>query len=112
MKKALEGPTLSIDTADTKEAALALLGERAYDFVLADVRLGGSLNEDGLDILKHVKEHARGTKVIIVTGFASAGLRERAMAMGAALLLEKPVRSAALKAAIEALGGRGNGSHA
>jgi two-component system response regulator RegA len=102
-RKAVEGPDMRIFTAETVEDAFALLKKRDYDVVISDIRLTGVVPEEGLEILGHVKEHKPGTKVIIITGYGSSYIREKAYAMGADLYFEKPVHTCVLKEAVKKL---------
>src|SRR4030042_2314586 len=53
------------DTAVGVHEAMAAIDQKAYDLVLADIRLGDG---DGFDILVHCRENHPGTTVIMITG--------------------------------------------
>lgn len=91
LKKLLQGPEMVIDTAETFEEAVALLNEHKYTVVIADVRLTGVLSEEGLDILRYIKERHAGTKVIIITGYRNPEVMEKAMFLGTDYYFEKPL---------------------
>ena len=99
-KKLLQSPDMKIDTAETFEEAMALLDEHNYAAVIADIRLTGVLREEGLDILKYIKEQYPCTKVIMITGYGSNDVMERAMFLGADYYFEKPVPLDMLKNAL------------
>jgi len=99
-QKLLQGPDLVIDTAETFEESMALLDEHNYTAVIADIRLTGVLREEGLDILKYIKEQYPCTKVIMITGYGSSEVMERALFLGADYYFEKPVPLDMLKNAL------------
>jgi DNA-binding NtrC family response regulator len=103
-KRLLQGPTLIVDTADQMEKAEKFLKENRYDVVIADLRLTGVLGEEGLELLRYVKEHNLDTRVILVTGYGSPDIMEMAFQMGAAFYFEKPVNTGLLQAALADLG--------
>jgi DNA-binding NtrC family response regulator len=101
LKKLLQGPDMVIDTTETFDEAMALLDEHNYTAVIADIRLTGVLREEGLDILKYIKEQYPCTRVIMITGYGSNDVMERAMVLGADYYFEKPVPLDMLKHALE-----------
>ena len=104
LKRILQGPAVAVDTAETAEAAKALLQERAYNVVIADVMLTTTLGEEGLEILRHVKKHSPGTRVIILTAYGNSGIFEKALAGGVDLFFEKPLSSQTLIQALKCWG--------
>jgi DNA-binding NtrC family response regulator len=103
-KKMLEGPSRAVDTADTLDEALRLLGLEFYDVVIADVRLGGSMGSEGLLILEYVRKNCAGTRVILITGFGGPNVMRDAYALKADYYFEKPVSPSRLAAALDAMG--------
>ena len=104
MKKMLHGPHLQVDTAETFENARALLDRERYDAVVADVRLGGALSRDGLDILDLVRARGTDTKVIIMTGYGGPDVMQDAYQLHADCYFEKPVSYRTLSEALNRLG--------
>lgn len=51
---------------------------------------------DGMEALPRIREAAPSTRVVVLTGFGSAGMQSRAMAAGATGFLEKGARPAAI----------------
>ena len=102
LKKILQSPEMTVDTVETFEDAMDLLGSRKYEVVITDMRLTGVLREEGLDVIRYVKEHNPGTKVIIITGYGNQEIMEKARSLGADYYYEKPVPLEELK---NALGG-------
>jgi CheY-like chemotaxis protein len=70
------------------EEALALLGRRSFDAVVADVRLGESI--DGFHLCQGVRAAHPHTRVILITAFGGADTRAAAQRAGADDLLSKP----------------------
>jgi DNA-binding NtrC family response regulator len=102
-KKLLKSPNIEVDTAETMGEADNLLKENIYQAVIVDLRLTGVHGEEGLEIIKYVKELHPQTNVILVTGFGSSAVMEKAQALGAAFYFEKPVSSEVLKNALKSL---------
>jgi len=103
-KKLLTGDQIEVDTAETKEKALAMIDKNEYDVVIADIRLTGVFGKEGLDILRYVKEHNPQTHVILITGYGSPEIGKKAIALGAAYYFDKPVSHFVLKDALKKLG--------
>jgi DNA-binding NtrC family response regulator len=102
-KKLLQSPDIEVDTAETIDDAEKLLKENIYNVAIVDLRLTGVNGEEGLKIIKHVKEFYSHTEVILVTGYGSPAVMEKAQAKGAAFYFEKPVSSEVLKKAMKSL---------
>ena len=62
-----------------------------FDLALMDVRLSGSEERAGLDLLCLLKERSPHTIVIVMTAFGSEELRRDAMSRGASHYLDKPL---------------------
>lgn len=102
-KKILKSPSVAVDTAETIGEAEDLLKSNTYNAVIVDLRLTGINGEEGLQIIKHVKELHPQTNVILVTGYGSPAVMEKAYALGAAFYFEKPVSSDVMKIALKSL---------
>ena len=55
---------------------------------------------DGLEILAEIKAVDPSIRIVVVTGLKERGLRERALALGASVFLEKPIDRIRLVAAL------------
>lgn len=75
-----------IATTGDADEALRLAGELRPDVVVMDVRLRDA---DGIDTTSRLLATAPATRVIILTGFVTRGLLERAVAAGACGLMPK-----------------------
>ena len=86
------------DTAAGVNQAMAAIDQKAYDLVLADIRLGDG---DGFDILTHCREDHPGTTVIMITGYGTVESAVEAIRAGAFDFLTKPLIDEELEMAIE-----------
>lgn len=75
-------------------AALAALERERFEVVLTDLRMPGI---DGMALLKVCREQHQGTKVIMLTGFASLDNAVAAVKAGAYHYLAKPFRLAQVR---------------
>lgn len=102
-KKLLENKNLTVDTAETMGEAEELLKKHNYDAAIVDLRLTGVTGEEGLEIIKYVKEFYPDTHVILVTGYGSPKVMQKAQVLGAAFYFEKPVSGDTLRNALKSL---------
>ncbi len=103
LKKLLQKNNIEIDIAETMNEAIAHINETDYEVVIADIRLTGILNREGLEILKYIKEHKPGTRVMLMTGYGSQEVMQRAYRLGADYYFEKPVSIRMLRDALKIL---------
>jgi DNA-binding NtrC family response regulator len=85
------------------EEAEALLVTQSFDVVIADLRLSWSYAAEGLEILRFVRRHSRGTRVVILSAYASADLQHSARALGAGAFFQKPAALPDLAASVRRL---------
>jgi DNA-binding NtrC family response regulator len=104
LKMFLETPEMSVDTAETLTVAMKFVEEKNYDYIISDIRLNGVLGEEGIDLLRFVKQHRKGTRVIIMTGYDKKEIRQKAYRLGADMFFEKPVSANTLLDAMKKLG--------
>ncbi len=94
----------AVDTAERGEIAVTKAHEKAYDLVVADIRMDGL---DGLEALSQVKSHRPDVGSLVVTGYADDAQSERALRLGLGGTLKKPFEAEAfLKAVREVLATR------
>jgi two-component system response regulator PilR (NtrC family) len=79
-------------------AALARVEEGGIDLVLCDLRLGA---DDGLEVLRRVKERSPATEVVMITAFATAENAIQAMKLGAYDYVLKPFKVDELTLVVE-----------
>lgn len=84
----LELQGYTVLSAETGEAAEALIRSSAVNAVLLDLRLP---DRDGLEVLRRLKEHSPDTEVLMVSGYASLASAIEAMRHGAFGYVQKPV---------------------
>ncbi len=101
-------------TADTPEAALAALAAGDVALVLQDMNFSRTTSgNEGLDLLRRVRETAPGIPVILITAWGSIGLAVEGMKTGAADFITKPwTREQILGSVGTALGLAEEGAHA
>jgi FixJ family two-component response regulator len=101
----LEAAGLSVETYPTGEDFLAAVPDAAggVGCLILDLHLPGL---DGIEILERLRDAGAATPVILISARFDPATRARADRAGALVLLEKPLREAALLDGIErALGG-------
>ena len=97
VRKLFQGQEFSVDTAETFEEAIDLINRRDFHIVITDIRLTNVMSKEGLEILRYVRENKPGTRVIVLTGYGSPEIMEKAYDMGAILFLEKPLSASVLR---------------
>jgi CheY-like chemotaxis protein len=75
-------------TAETGRAGASIASSGAADVVLLDLRLP---DLSGIDVLRMIKRDARAVPVIMMTAYSTTEVVVRAMRLGAADFLEKPL---------------------
>jgi DNA-binding NtrC family response regulator len=85
----LIGNTLQLDilTASSAEAALRILKEKTVNCLLVDMKMPGM---DGMELLRHIKEHDASLPVIIMTAYGAIETAVEAMKEGAYDFITKP----------------------
>jgi CheY-like chemotaxis protein len=94
----------AVDGATSAEAALARLRGAAPDVILMDYQLGGP---DGLTLLEDLRAQDAAVPVVMVTGYPTPALRQRAEALGVSAFLIKPVFVPDLRRAVQQALNRG-----
>lgn len=86
----LATPEVSIDTADSGEAALDLLGRQAYDLAITDLDMPGM---GGFELIRRIRATPAlaDLPVIVVTGREDIASIDRAYEAGATSFAVKPV---------------------
>ena len=86
-----------VDTAPGGVEALACLEDREYDLVLTDLRME---KVDGMEVLRHVKEHHPQCEVIMITGYATVNTAIATMKHGAFHYVAKPYKIEEVRALV------------
>lgn len=103
-KRLLRGARVEVDTCANPETAIALIKANNYSAVITDFRLSPSEDQEGLEILRQVRKHRPETPVILMTSYGNDEVKEKALALGAADYLDKPVPLSTLFALFKELG--------
>jgi DNA-binding NtrC family response regulator len=74
-----------------RQEAEEVIRHDQFDLALMDVRLSGSEERAGLDLLCLLKERSPHTTAVVMTAFGSEELRRDALACGASHYLDKPL---------------------
>jgi DNA-binding NtrC family response regulator len=90
MRKYFEGLGYSIDSAQELEEAQALLANRRYDLVIADLRLTGIGGVEGLQIVSDIHQRCADTRVILLSAYGTPEIERESYNRGADAFLHKP----------------------
>ena len=105
LERALGQEGYEVAAAADGRAGIRLLGERAFDFVLTDLKLP---DVSGLEVLEASRTAQPRVPVVVLTGYGTVGTAVEAMKLGAYDFLEKPLEIDDLSRLIEeAIGERG-----
>src|SRR5208283_5699307 len=86
------------DTAASLAEGLAAVDHKPYDLALVDIRLA---DNDGFDLLAHIRGKRPETSVIMLTGYGSVESAVEAIRLGAFDFLTKPLIDEELNMAIQ-----------
>lgn len=101
LKKGIPWKALGIDevlTAEDGEAALEICREKRPEIIVTDIRMPGL---DGLSLTQSAGEHWGLKKAVILSGYSEFEYAKRAIGLGVADYLLKPVKTDELTALIE-----------
>lgn len=104
LRALFETPRVEVLTAISAQAAKAILRSRRVDVVLSDIRLSGTTDTEGLDLLKFARTHCPWSRVMVMTGYGDPVIMELALDLGASFYFEKPLDLAELGRAMGHLG--------
>ena len=90
MRKYFEGLGYSVDSAYELEEAQALLANRHYDLVIADLRLTGIGGVEGLQIVSDIHQRCADTRVILLSAYGTPEIERESYNRGADAFLHKP----------------------
>lgn len=79
-----------VDCAQELEEAEALLSHIRYTLLIADLRLTGIHSNEGLELIRFVRERSPWTRVIVLTGYGSVEIEGEAVGRGVDAFLQKP----------------------
>jgi len=84
----LRAAGIAATTCESGQQAVDAVSQHDFDLILIDLQLGG---EDGLDVLQVIHRIRRETPIVVLTGFGTIQSAVRAVQLGAADYLEKPL---------------------
>jgi DNA-binding NtrC family response regulator len=90
MRKYFEGLGYVVDAAYELEEAQALLANRRYDLVIADLRLTGIGGVEGLQIVSDIHQRSSDTRVILLSAYGTPEIERESYNRGADAFLHKP----------------------
>ena len=90
MRRYFEGLGYTIDSAHELEEAQALLANRPYDLVIADLRLTGIGGVEGLQIVAVIHQRCADTRVILLSAYGTPDIERESYNRGADAFLHKP----------------------
>jgi FixJ family two-component response regulator len=81
-------PHVTVEVANSSQAALGLLMEKLYDTIVSDIKMPGI---DGLTLLSRIKEIQPDTPTILITGHGEHAIAIQALRGGAYDYIQKPI---------------------
>lgn len=97
LKPALTKSGFEVESYEDPAKALARLNEKEFDVVVTDVRME---EIDGIQVLEHIMERCKNTRVILITGYATVEVAREALVKGAFDFIAKPFKPKDLRAVI------------
>ena len=82
----------------TGQSALDKFSQKAFDLLVADLRLP---DMDGMDVIKEVKDRAPETEAIIITGYPSVSTAVNSVKIGVFDYIRKPFTEDEFKGAVQ-----------
>jgi DNA-binding NtrC family response regulator len=87
-RRSLQSPFRNVEAARDGEEALQTMARNPFDVVLLDLRMPG---QDGLSVLRTIKQRWPESEVVIITGYPSVDSAKQAVQLGAYDYVAKPV---------------------
>lgn len=81
-----------VDICTSFEEAVRHVRSRPYLAVIADLRLAGTDNGDGLEILRIVRNEQPDTITILSSGFGDSDVEKKSRDLGISCFFKKPVQ--------------------
>lgn len=99
----LESDEVQVNSASSVAEAEEFLKEQKFDLVITDLRLGGTLGTEGLDLISRIKELEPSTQVVLMTAFGSREVEIEARRRGASDFWKKSILIPDLVSRVRAL---------
>ena len=90
MEKFFASNGYQVDCTPELRTAFNLLEVKPYDVAITDLRLSGTMLEEGLLLSDYIRLHAPRVKTVLLTAYASPELEARALRRGVSMVLSKP----------------------
>jgi CheY-like chemotaxis protein len=97
LRPQLEKAGFVVECFEAPAEALARIEQKEFDIVVTDLRMEGM---DGIQILEHIMEHCKRTRVILITGYATVEVAREALVKGAFDFIAKPFKPKDLRAVV------------
>ncbi len=97
LQPALAKVGCDVEVFDAPAPALERLDEKTFHIVVTDIRMD---DIDGIEVLERVMGRSPGTKVIMITGYATVEVAREALAKGAFDFIAKPFKPQELREVI------------
>lgn len=94
LQQALEKVGFYVESFTESQKAIDRFAEEKFDVLVTDLKMQ---KPDGLDVMNFVNQQSPTTKVIIITGFATADTATQAMKSGAVDFIAKPFKISQLR---------------
>ena len=102
-RKLIESENYVVDACDNLVEAMELVRTHPYLAIITDMRLEGTDNADGLELVEYIREMQPDAKVIIATGYGTEELKRITESLGAAHYFEKPVKPSVILEVLKVL---------
>jgi DNA-binding NtrC family response regulator len=89
LRPALEKEGFRVEVFTDSSAAIDRLKDKLFAVLVTDVKMQGP---SGMDVLRFIREKAPGTRVIVITGYATIETSHEADALGAVHFIAKPFK--------------------
>jgi DNA-binding NtrC family response regulator len=103
-RKLLSGPGVEIDTAQSAPDAKKLIAINLYSVMIVDLRLAGSVEMEGLDIIADAHQLYPESKIIVLTAYGDNRIKECVLNAGANYFFEKPISVLVIRDLLSTLG--------
>ncbi len=87
LARAMESRGFTVNTAETVREGIQIVGDKAPDYAVVDMRLDDG---NGLDVIEHLRAKNADTRVVVLTGYGNIATAVTAVKLGAIDYLAKP----------------------
>ncbi len=103
-QKLLHAPGITIDSIQNVTDAQKMLEKHSYDAAIVDLRLTGTQELDGLEIISGTKKRYPQSKIIALTAYTDNLIKQKVINAGASYLFEKPVSMTLIRELLKNMG--------